>query len=159
MDTTLKIAIYGALVSTIMAIKQILDYYRDRADIKIWVKGGYKYFPETAVYKDKIYIRVDVSNRGRRPTTITSCALRIPKKHKKEPLWLLIGDSARNPKRLLEGESQTYMAEEDEIKKYNLIDKDLVVCAIDATGKYYWADNVFIRWIKLIRCGRKMKNI
>ena len=51
MDITLIIAVYGAVMATISLIWQFLNwiisflnYRRDRADIKITVKGGFKYF-------------------------------------------------------------------------------------------------------------------
>ena len=39
MDTVLKIAVYGAVLSTLNAIVHIFNYRRDRANIKITIKG------------------------------------------------------------------------------------------------------------------------
>ena len=154
MDTTLKIALYGAIVSTVSLLIHYFNYRRDRADLKISVKGNIGVYPKNTIYGDKTYISVDIANRGRRPVTITKCAFKTPKGTTKG--WMVSGDSIRNPVELLEGKSKTYLFDEAEIKKYNLIDKDLVACAVDATGQYYWADNLLMRWIKLRRCKRKI---
>lgn len=153
MDITLKIAIYGAVLSTLSAIVHIFNYRRDRANIKITVKGNMSVHPHDTFYGDKTYVLVTVANRGRRPVTITHCAIKVPTKPYTE--WLL-GDSFLKPGELLEGKSQSYMLAEGQIKKYDLVDKDLVAYVIDATGRCYWADNILIRWIKLRRCKRKI---
>lgn len=153
MDTTLKIALYGVFVSTVSLLIHYFNYRRDKANIIITVKGNMKVHPLNTFYGDKTYINVTVANRGRKPVTITHCAIRVPMKSYTE---LLLGDSFRKQGELLEGKSQSYMLAEDEIKKINLADKDLVAYVIDATGRYYWADNFIMRWIKIKRCRSKI---
>jgi len=156
MDLTFKIAIYGAILSTLNAVIYILNYRRDRADLRITVKGNMAVYPKDRIYGDKTYVSIDVANKGRRPVTITKCAIRMLVGAKST--WMLSVEAIRNPVELLEGKAKTYMFIEDEVKKYGLTDKDLVACAIDATGKYYWADNFLMRRIKLIKGSIKIRS-
>ncbi len=165
MGITLKIALYGAIVSTIgitlsiiTALVQVFSYRRDRADIKIKVRGDYRVYPETTIYGDKDYVSVNVVNKGRRPIMITQCAVKMPVGAK--PKWFTLAEAFQSgPRKLNEGEFTDYMLAEDQLRQCGLTVKDIAVCVLDPVGRYYWADNILIRWWKLLYGATKFKPV
>jgi len=164
MDSTLKIALYGAIVasvgiilSIITALVQVFSYRRDRADIKVRVAGGMNVYPKTTVYGDKDYISINVVNKGRRPVMIMQCAVKMPIGAK--PRWFTLAEALKQPRKLNEGEFTDYMLAEDQVHQYGLTAKDIVVFVLDPAGRYYWADNLLMRWWKLLYGATKFKQV
>lgn len=149
MDITLILAIWGSILSTILAFFKILEYRKDRADIKVTVVGGYKIHPPTTVYGDKQLLSITAANRGRRPVTLKKAGLLLPRKG-----YLLCADTmtALRDVELTEGKSHQYlMNEEGLIKDYGLPPEKYVACVIDAAGRYYYSHNILKRILKLSR--------
>jgi len=157
MDNTLKIALYAATVSTITGLVQVFSYRRDRADIKVRVTGGINVYPKTTVYGDKDYISVNVVNKGRRPVMIMQCAVKMPIGAK--PKWFTLVEALKEPRKLNEGEFTNYMLAEDQVHQYGLTVKNIVVFVLDPAGRYYWADNLVVRWWKLLYGATKFKPV
>ncbi|MFZ0481601.1 MAG: hypothetical protein WAL71_20845 [Terriglobales bacterium] len=65
------VALYAAVLSTITAAVQIMNFLRDRREIKISVSHRMKMYGDPR-YENKLLTMVRVSNTGRRPVTILS---------------------------------------------------------------------------------------
>jgi len=158
LDTTLKIALYGATLSTIGLLIHYFNYFRDRADVKIKITDREETWPSSDnddIMED--FICINVVNRGRRPVIISSCAIRVLNKPKTDIKLLPGYIHIREKVSLDEGEIHTYFGSKQELKGYNLDKKDLLIYAVDTKDKYYWSDIFIIRWFKLRRCKRKIK--
>lgn len=142
--------ILGWLISAVLALLKILEYRRDKASIKVTVRGNYGIIPEDTRYGSGNKIVITVANRGRRPVTLTHAALLMPRNSKTH--YLVSVDALSRTVKLGEGESHTYLLNEDEAKKkYNLTPDKYVACVIDATGRHYWSHSKLKRLIKLGR--------
>lgn len=157
MDSTLKIALYAATVSTMTGLVQVFNYRRDRADIKIRVKSSINMYPETTIYDDKNNISVNVINRGRRPIMIMQCCIKMP--IGAEPRWLSSTEALKEPRKLNEGEYTNYMLPADQVHQFGLTINDIVVYVLDPAGREYWADNLLVRWWKLLYGATKFKSV
>jgi hypothetical protein len=73
---TTLLAVWGAVVSTGLAIIKVIELSRDRSKVEVSVKGDVKLIPEGRnPYGKAKLLCVTVVNKGRRPVTITGCAL------------------------------------------------------------------------------------
>ena len=152
MSSTLILAIWGSVLSTILAFLKILEYRKDKADVKVTVKGNYKIFPQKTVYGDKKLVLITAANRGRRPITLRGAALLLPRGKPEKTGYLLCADpmTAMRDVELSEGKSHQYLMEENGlIDKYKLPPEKYVACVWDATGRYYWSHNIIQRFLKL----------
>jgi hypothetical protein len=80
---TTILAIWGAVVSTILAFLKIKEFYReDRPKIKVTVAGDYYVLPKNHPqnpYGDKPLVSITAINIGRRPVTLKKVGLLMPK--------------------------------------------------------------------------------
>ena len=145
-------AIWGASLSSILALFEAYKYFSDRVKLKVKVQGGYKVYPKTTPYGDMELVTIIAANCGRRPVTLTKAALLMPKKAEGAKYYVCM-DSLTVGKhiRLEEGESYQYNFDENEVKKAGLSPDKYVACVIDARGKYFWSHSVISRFIKLKR--------
>ena len=144
------LAIWGAGLSTFLALLKLLGFRKDRAIVKITVKGGYKVFSKNNPYGDMTILSVTVANRGRRPITIKNVGLIMPRGSKAGLIVCADPITALKPFELTEGKSHVYNFNEDEIEKENKLTPDKhIACAADATGKIYYSHNFLTRLIKL----------
>ena len=74
------LALWGAIISTILATIKLMDFMRDKAKIKVRVKANYQVYPRNNEYGDKVLIMIEASNRGRRPITLTKAYLIAPRR-------------------------------------------------------------------------------
>ena len=65
------LAAYGAILSTITASVQIISHLKDRANLRIFVQHDMEMIG-SPLFHGKTLTLVNVSNKGRRPVTITS---------------------------------------------------------------------------------------
>ena len=87
------VAWYGATVATISVIVTLLDYWRDKARIKISYQKDIQIAGKQSFYDPtKTYFNITVVNKGRRPIKIEKAAIKIVDK---KGFWLL-GDSFAN---------------------------------------------------------------
>ncbi|RKX29341.1 MAG: hypothetical protein DRP46_07315, partial [Candidatus Zixiibacteriota bacterium] len=77
------LALWGAIISTILATIKLMDFMRDKAKIKVRVKANYQVYPRNNEYGDKVLIMIEASNRGRRPITLTKAYLIAPRRLRK----------------------------------------------------------------------------
>ena len=120
---------HGAITGTLSLGIAGYVAWRDRARIKVWASNNYLVHGTGGPYDPRRkYIMVSVSNAGRRPVTITHVYFR----HKHDKHSSLLTDSMlRGPKELKEGQSATYLAEEDGFDLPSI----KAVYVSDATGR------------------------
>jgi len=148
-DLTTGLAIWGAILSTILAILKLFEFYRDRANIKVSVKGGYHVYPKNHPnnpYGDKALISITASNNGRRNVTLKKAGLLMPRGGR-----YLVPVGSITSIELTEGKSHDYELSEKEVEEKGITPDKYVAFVIDATGKYYWSHNFLRRLIKLHR--------
>jgi len=141
------LAIWGATVSTLLGIFKILEFRRDRANIKVKVKAGYRLIPPGPPYGDESLVMVEVINKGRRPVTIKKIFFLAPKKlvpHK----YLILTDSVKSIE-IKEGQSYSYYGIERILNEKGIT--YYIACAEDATGRWYCSHNVITRLSKYKR--------
>lgn len=157
MDSTLKLALYAATVSTITGFVQVFNYRRDRADIKIRLSHRKNMYPQASIGGDNDDISVNVINRGRRPVQIMQCCVKMPRGA--SPRWLSLTEALNEPRKLNEGEFTNYMLPADAIGLFGLTINDIVVYVLDPSGREYWADILLVRWWKLFYGATKVKSL
>ena len=145
-------AIWGASLSTAIALFELYKYFSDRVKLKVTVRGGYKVYPNITPYGDMELISIAVANYGRRPVTLTKAALLAPRSSGGAKYFLCMDSlTAGKHVRLQEGESYQYNINEDEAKKSGFSPDKYVACVIDARGKYFWSHCALTRLIRLRR--------
>ena len=125
------VAWYAAIVATIAALVSLLNAWRDRARIQVSVNSRMSMFPEDPGEEGKSYTLITVSNRGRRPLTVTHVWFEIQKETNPR---LLVADSLKKgPQEVTEGKAVQYIVQETDVDlcacKY--------VCVSDATGRTF----------------------
>jgi hypothetical protein len=150
---TMILAIWGAVISTVLALLKVKEFYReDRPKIKVSVAGDYIVIPKESLqnpYGDKPLVSITAVNIGRRPVTLKKGALLLPKGVQKKKYLLGLGSIGSIE--LTEGQSHDYYLLEDEIKEKGLTPDKYVACVIDAAGRRYWSHGVFKRYSILHR--------
>ena len=154
MILTTALAIWGAGLSTLLAILEVIKFRRDRIDIKITVRGGYKVYPKENPYGDTTLLSINVANKGKRPVTIKKAGLLLPRGSKTKLLMCGNLITASKPVELTEGRAHDYNMDEDQVKRENSLTPDKYIAwAQDSTGRIYWSRNFLVRLIKLQRIG------
>jgi hypothetical protein len=147
---TALVAVYGAILSTIIGINQWLD---KRPRIKVSIKPNMTFFHKgrNTFPDDDTFAIVTAVNISQRPTTITSAALLLPNKKG----YLLCNDSVCNALQsveLTEGKHKDYYFNEANLKKeYHLSPDKYVAIVNDNAGRAYYSHNIIQRFMKLRR--------
>jgi hypothetical protein len=126
---TTYIAIYGAVLSTITAISQILAYRRDRAHIKVSMARDMEVVGQPG-YEGVALAIITAVNTGRRPVTIMKMGIQGLYPHKS---WIAIDTRPKLPHELTEGKHVDALMEQRGIDFSNA-----EACVVsDATGRKY----------------------
>lgn len=150
------LAYYGAGLATLLALIRCFEFWRDRPNICVKVRGNWIPTPSDPP-KDETFILIEVSNRGRRPVTIESVMLAIPSargRTGKQEEWVFFSGPGDQPSgvKLQEGEAYKYLMNEKAAQhKYDLRPHQYVALASDATGRVFYSHPWFQR---LARIGR-----
>jgi hypothetical protein len=131
--TATAVAWYGAIVATISGIVSALNFFRDRAKVKIQYQRDMIVVGKSVYSPDKTYFNITVINNGRRPVNITKAALRTLSGKKK---FAVLSDSfSDHRKRILTEESPVceFLMEQDE----NLLKGAWYISVYDAAGNVY----------------------
>ncbi len=142
------LAIYGAFLSSLLALLKYLEFRKDRVNIRVKVLGGFRIEPPDHpmnTFGDNSIVKINVVNKGRRPVTITSAGFILPKTKESMVPIKFIEDI-----RLNENEGNDYLHFEDALKKQNIARNEYVAFASDSTGKIYYSDNFIKRYFKLL---------
>jgi hypothetical protein len=118
--TGLCVAAYGAVLSTVNSISQFIAYRRDRADVVLQVRrnmGELRSGPNPFDPQKKMtFTLITAVNRGKRPVTIQSFAMKLLDTSMES--WLT-DVRPRTPREITEGQSVTaYVDETNEELKY-----------------------------------------
>jgi len=70
------IAWYGAVLSTITAIVQVMNHFRDRAKVVLEVRKNMR-TPDTFRHRDMTMVIITATNAGRRPVTIAGFSVHL----------------------------------------------------------------------------------
>lgn len=124
------VAWYAAIVATLSLGVSLFVALRDRPRITVVGRPGYKVTSPAGGYNpNKLYIMVNVANRGRRPVTVEKAFLQM----KSKPHAILTDSLLRGPQELREGRSVTFLVEQEGIDFANV----KAVVAIDQTGRHW----------------------
>lgn len=148
-DTAIWTGIYGAILSTILAVIKIVEIRRDRPVLKVTVSGDWIFHPNPFP-GEKTTIAIKAVNLGHRPITLTGAGLLMPGKR-----YLMCADSISQsyaPVELAYGKAKEYyMGETSTQKEYKLAPDKYVAYIKDMTGRAHYSHNIFQRWFKLKR--------
>jgi len=105
------LAAYGAILSTITASAQILSFLRDRAHLRIYIQHDREIVGDPR-YAGMTLTMINVSNKGRRPVTITNVGGYRLHPHK---AFIVFDATPRIPCELTEGKQLIAMFDQNEV--------------------------------------------
>lgn len=144
------LVIIATTLSVILALIRIYDFYKEKNNIKVRVRGNYLLHEEGKPLKDEknnTYMVISVINTGKEPVTITNAGL-LSQKSKG---YILFKDSVGNTK-LLPADSKDYLMPENRLTK-DMDRKRYIAFANTNIGKAYYSHNFLKRliWLKRIK--------
>lgn len=141
LDNILKIEIsanivawYGAIISTVSILLAFMNYFRDKAKIKVKISQGL--FAYGTHLGNEVKVFIEIINIGRRPITLTGAGLTL--KNGKN-MFILKSEFINFPFELLEGKSAQVEFNRDEVFEESKKEKSKILYAWykTATGKMY----------------------
>lgn len=123
---TLYLAIYGAILSTLVFSWDILKYYKDKP--KLRVSANHRAL--IGSYKSERKIGIDMINEGKRPITIVASGFKLDIEPDENVVTVL---DSQLPKELHEGQRHTTFVIPEELNA----SKILYAWARSATGREY----------------------
>lgn len=132
--TTVILAVYGAILSTLTAVVQVINHLRDRAKVKLTVRKNMR-SPNTGRRDDGMtMVIITATNVGRRPVTMTGFAMRpLTKKGEKAIDFYLPDVRPATPYEITEGKYIAAFVNQETVE-FGTVD-----CwyAWDSTGREY----------------------
>jgi len=133
---TLILAIYGAGLSTFLAIWKIVRYLLEGIPrLKITVSPGALTYTASI---SPLGLILDMANIGKRPVTISSAGFRL----KNGADLIFMADTDRLPKRLEEGENHIIYRSLDDLRPDLKLASPEYAWVKDQTGKEYKSENI-----------------
>ena len=159
MTFTEILGVYGAILSTILAIAKLLEYLRDRVRLKVTVTYNQKIVPiynydgidDNTFDKTPSLIVINAVNIGRRPVTIKIAGLMLPSGIGAKNESLISYQSLHDIVDLTENKSHPFALYENDVQNYGLKPDKYIGYVIDAAGKRYYSHNALVRLWKLSR--------
>ena len=139
----LILAITATTLSVILALIRLYDFYKEKNNIKVTLKGNMLIADGRAIDENNRFVMVTVVNMGKEPVTIKGAALKNPK----DRTELLLKESLETLK-LQTSDSRDYLIAEKNIP-FNY--KKSVACVVDSTGRVHFSHNFIKRIIRLKR--------
>ena len=124
------VAWYGAIVATAAAVLSGYNVWRDRARVRVQVNPGMSMYPEDPGKEGKTYTLITVSNRGRRPLSVTHVWFEIDRD--KDPKCLVADSVKGGSREVTEGRAVQYVVGETE--EVDLLSHKYIGVS-DATGR------------------------
>lgn len=124
------VAIYAAIVSTLVLIIQFLNYWNDRINIVLDYKTDYKIHGEN-YNPDKSYLLLTIRNKGKRPVTIEKVGYIA--NNKEDAHGIFTNSVLYGSRELSEGKATKYIVDQEEIN----LDKINYFVAYDQAGREY----------------------
>jgi len=125
-DFTAILAVYGAILATVVLLWDVVKYVRDRPGLMVKVDHHVLVGPQLSEHKIGIYM----VNTGKRPLTVVASGFRLSTQAEENIATVM---DPTLPKELAEGQSHTTYANPNEIE----VNKILFAWARDATGREY----------------------
>jgi hypothetical protein len=147
--TTVILAIYGAILSTLTAAVQVINQLRDRAKVRLTVRKNMRSLNLGRQYDGMTMVIITATNVGRRPVTITGFAMRpLTKKGETAVDFYLHDVRPATPCEITEGKYVAAFVNQENVKF------DDVDCwyAWDSAGREYrlkvapWYKRWLSRW-------------
>jgi hypothetical protein len=132
---TIAVAIYGAILSTLTAVVQVINHLRDRAKVQLKVRKNMRSPNMGRRYDGMTMVIISATNVGRRPVTMTGFAMRpLTKKGEKVIDFYLPDVHPPTPCEITEGKYVGAFVNQE------TLDFDKVACwyAWDSTGREYY---------------------
>jgi hypothetical protein len=150
---TLGVALWGAILSTILFALKIRDGWLDRPRLRITIRSGMKPFAGSRAvdYGTGTLLCVSVANIGRRPTTVECVSLLLPRGAVSRYVAFMKDNiSCTYPVELTENQGHTFFGREDKLKEVHpLAIPDRYVIRIDTPpGHVYWSHGPLARRLK-----------
>ena len=145
----LAVAGYGALLSTVNSIIQVIAHHRDRVDVIVSVRKNLK--TDIPRYANMTLTLVTATNRGKRPVSIQGFSIRVIDSKQE-----FLPQDIRPPLPCLLSESQSVTAFVDEEKRADRIES---YYAWDSVGRYFY--RYMAPWHRRIlsRIRRRLKKV
>jgi hypothetical protein len=141
------LALYGAVLSTLTAVVQIMNHFRDRAKVVLKVRKNMK--PLGAQDAGRTMVIISAINSGRRPVTITGFAANLLYKENEQSTdWYLPDVRPGLPREITEGGQVSAFLNQDRVD-FNSI---AYWYAWDSTGRQFelnvapWYKRWLSRW-------------
>ena len=125
-QVTFYVAIYGAILSTLVLLWDIIKYCKDKPNLRVQANHRILAGPRMSERK----IGIDMINKGKRSITIVASGFKLDTESDKNMATLF---DPNLPRQINEGQRRTTFANPDEID----LNKILYAWARDATGKEY----------------------
>jgi len=153
------LGVYGAILSTILALLKLLEYLQDRVRLKVTVTYNQKIVPiynpdgidDNAFEKSPSLIVITAVNIGRRPVTIKKAGLMLPSGIGEKNESLISYQSLHDIVDLTENKSHSFALYENDVQKYGLNPGKYIGYVVDASGKIYYSHSALVRLWKLSR--------
>lgn len=123
---TLYLAIYGAILSTLVLLWDVMKYYRDKPSLRVQANHRALVGPRMSERK----IGIDIINEGKRPITIVASGFRLDTESDENMVTVF---DPNLQKQINEGQCHTTFVNPDTIET----SKILYAWARDATGREY----------------------
>jgi hypothetical protein len=155
MDTQFVLAIWGALLSSILTVLRIIEFNRDRPHILVHFEEGRGVYSANQDYGKHSYVSITVANKGKRPISVDRAGLLLPRGSRFPFIDHVDYARPRTSAELTEGQAQWYHVKEDDIPNFRALRKSrkYVACVVDATGRKYYSHALPTRIWKLRRLG------
>jgi hypothetical protein len=153
MDFQFIVAVWGGVLSTMLAALRYVEFRRDRADILVSIEEGRRVYSPGVDYGDFAYTSITVANRGKRPITVDRAGLLLPRRSRLDFIHHVDYLRPKGSSEITEGKAMSFFVKEDDVPDYGFLRKKhkYVGCIIDATGRKYYSHGVFFRVWKLRR--------
>jgi hypothetical protein len=132
--TTVILAIYGAILSTLTATVQVINHLRDRARVRLTMRKNMRSPNMGRRYDGMAMVIITATNVGRRPVTVTGFAMRpLTKKGEKAVDFYLPDVRPPTPCEITEGKYVAAFVNQENVEF------DAIDCwyAWDSAGREY----------------------
>lgn len=151
---TQLLAFWGAILSTILAVIQIMKFRYEGVRIRIKILSNFKAHPPVEPYGDNPLVIIKVSNVGKGATTLTHAWLMAPIK------TLISADCfLKGQQKLQEGDFTQYIFRTSDVQQYGINPRDYVAVVSDAAGREFYSHIFLMRWFKILRMRLLAKKV
>lgn len=137
--------IIATVLSVILSVIRVIDFIKEKYNVKVRVKGNSIIFDGTEISKKNTYIIISIINIGKEPVTIINAGLLSPEIKG----CYLFKNSIRNQKLNTSDCIDYPMLEEIVKKKFDISKRKYAAYACDNAGRVYYSHNFIKRLIRI----------